>query len=186
MAFLSASAPVKGSATCSPFYFLLYESSHSSTYSLVSTCSVQVRGNDDMAKEVAFRLCKTHLSRSLQQKCGATTVNDTGHLLYCSNRGGQSSSITSPGIITCCFDQYSCVSDWLVMQNTIYKKAKEFLQGPKDFIRNQLLPMGYKTCHILNSSLDATPCAEDCDRLKNQRCCSFGVIRCGYQVCPRV
>ena len=28
--------------------------------------------------------------------------------------------------------------------------------------------MGYKTCHILNSSLDATVCAEDCDHLKKQ------------------
>ena len=28
--------------------------------------------------------------------------------------------------------------------------------------------MGYKTCHILNSSLDATLCAEDCDRLKKE------------------
>ena len=28
--------------------------------------------------------------------------------------------------------------------------------------------MGYKTCHVLNSSLDATVCAKDCDRLKKQ------------------
>ena len=28
--------------------------------------------------------------------------------------------------------------------------------------------MGYKTCHVLNSSLDATACAKDCDRLKKQ------------------
>ena len=28
--------------------------------------------------------------------------------------------------------------------------------------------MGYKTCRVLNSSLDATVCAEDCDRLKKE------------------
>ena len=28
--------------------------------------------------------------------------------------------------------------------------------------------MGYKTCHVLNSSLDAAVCAKDCDRLKKQ------------------
>ena len=28
--------------------------------------------------------------------------------------------------------------------------------------------MGYKTCHVLNSSLDATVCAKDCDSLKKQ------------------
>ena len=28
--------------------------------------------------------------------------------------------------------------------------------------------MGYKTCHVLNSSLDATICAKDCDRLGKQ------------------
>ena len=28
--------------------------------------------------------------------------------------------------------------------------------------------MGYKTCHVLNSSLDATVCAKDCDFLEKQ------------------
>ena len=28
--------------------------------------------------------------------------------------------------------------------------------------------MGYKRCHVLNSSLDATVCAKDCDRFKKQ------------------
>ena len=28
--------------------------------------------------------------------------------------------------------------------------------------------MGYKTCHVLNSSLDATVCAKDCDHQKKQ------------------
>ena len=34
--------------------------------------------------------------------------------------------------------------------------------------QNQIRPMGYKTCRVLNSSLDATVCAKDCDRLKEQ------------------
>ena len=28
--------------------------------------------------------------------------------------------------------------------------------------------MGYKTCYVLNSSLDATVCAKDCDRLRKE------------------
>ena len=28
--------------------------------------------------------------------------------------------------------------------------------------------MGYKACHVLNSSLNATVCAKDCDRLKKE------------------
>ena len=29
--------------------------------------------------------------------------------------------------------------------------------------------MGYKTCHALNSSLDSTVCAKDCERLKKHK-----------------
>ena len=29
--------------------------------------------------------------------------------------------------------------------------------------------MGYKTCHILKNSLDASICAKDCERLENQK-----------------
>ena len=29
--------------------------------------------------------------------------------------------------------------------------------------------MGYKTCHALNSSLDSTICAKDCNRLKKHK-----------------
>ena len=29
--------------------------------------------------------------------------------------------------------------------------------------------MGYKTCHVLNSSLDASICAKDCEGLKKQK-----------------
>ena len=50
----------------------------------------------------------------------------------------------------------------------------------------QIRPMGYKTCHRLNSSLDATVCAKDCDRLKKQKfateCTDSGGL---YKCCIR-
>ena len=46
--------------------------------------------------------------------------------------------------------------------------------------------MGYKTCHILKSSLDATICAKDCDTLRNKffakRCKERGGL---YKCCIR-
>ena len=46
--------------------------------------------------------------------------------------------------------------------------------------------MGYKTCHVLNSSLDATVCAKDCNRLRKgdfaKRCKFFGGL---YKCCIR-
>ena len=46
--------------------------------------------------------------------------------------------------------------------------------------------MGYKTCHALNSSLDATVCAKDCNRLRKgdfaTRCKFFGGL---YKCCIR-
>ena len=90
------------------------------------------------------------------------------------------------GIITCCFDQHACVTDWKAMQHTVYKVAKEYLQSPKDYIAKKVLPMGYKTCHILNSSLDATPCARDCERFKKHRCRGVSVSSSCCQVCQGV
>ena len=45
---------------------------------------------------------------------------------------------------------------------------REFLTDPEEFLDTQIRPMGYKPCHVLNSSLDATVCAKDCDQLKKQ------------------
>ena len=46
--------------------------------------------------------------------------------------------------------------------------------------------MGYKTCHVLNSSLDATVCAKDCDHMKKhyfaQECKAKGGM---YKCCIR-
>ena len=46
---------------------------------------------------------------------------------------------------------------------------REYLTNPEGFLDKTIRPMGYKTCHALNSSLDATACAEDCDRFENQK-----------------
>ena len=46
---------------------------------------------------------------------------------------------------------------------------REYLPNPTDYLKKNVLPMGYKTCHVLNSSLDATICAKDCERLKEHK-----------------
>ena len=46
--------------------------------------------------------------------------------------------------------------------------------------------MGYKTCHVLNSSLDSTVCAKDCDRLKKHKFAKDCKDRGGlYKCCIR-
>ena len=46
--------------------------------------------------------------------------------------------------------------------------------------------MGYKTCHVLNSSLDSTICAKDCDRLKKHKFAKDCKNRGGlYKCCIR-
>ena len=40
------------------------------------------------------------------------------------------------------------------------------IESNKSNDTKQVRPMGYKTCHNLNSSLDSTVCAKDCDRQK--------------------
>ena len=40
------------------------------------------------------------------------------------------------------------------------------IESNKSNDTEQVRPMGYKTCHHLNSSLDSTVCAKDCDRQK--------------------
>ena len=46
---------------------------------------------------------------------------------------------------------------------------REYLTNPENFLDKNIRPMGYKTCHVLNSSLDATVCAKDCDRQEKQK-----------------
>ena len=47
--------------------------------------------------------------------------------------------------------------------------SREYLTDPEDFLDSKIRSMGYKTCHVLNSSLDATVCAKDCDRQEKQK-----------------
>ena len=46
---------------------------------------------------------------------------------------------------------------------------REYLTNPENFLDKNIRPMGYKTCHVLNSSLDATVCAKDCDRQEKNK-----------------
>ena len=46
--------------------------------------------------------------------------------------------------------------------------------------------MGYQTCHILNSSLDASICAKDCERLEKQMFATDCKVKGGlYKCCIR-
>ena len=46
---------------------------------------------------------------------------------------------------------------------------REYLTNPENFLDKNIRSMGYKTCHVLNSSLDATVCAKDCDRQEKNK-----------------
>lgn len=47
--------------------------------------------------------------------------------------------------------------------------SREYLTDPEDFLDRKIRSMGYKTCDVLNSSLDATVCAKDCDRQEKHK-----------------
>ena len=48
-------------------------------------------------------------------------------------------------------------------------KPREYLKGPKVYIKKKVKRMGYKTCHVLKNSLDASVCAKDCESMKKQK-----------------
>ena len=60
------------------------------------------------------------------------------------------------------------------------------MTNPKLYLDKWIRPMGYQTCHILNSSLDATICAKDCDRLARHKFAKECQARGGlYKCCIR-
>ena len=84
-------------------------------------------------------------------------------------------------MITCCFDQHECIRDWAELQEHAVNVSRylvilppaqihrEYLKDPPAYVQTQLMPMGYKTCHILNNSLDASVCADDCKKWEKQK-----------------
>ena len=84
-------------------------------------------------------------------------------------------------MITCCFDQHECIRDWAELQEHAVNVSRylvilppaqihrEYLKDPPAYLQTQLMPMGYKTCHILNNSLDASVCADDCKKWEKQK-----------------
>ena len=77
---------------------------------------------------------------------------------------------------------------------------REYLTNPKEYLntqvrqmmihhkerKKQVNSMGYKTCHALNSSLDSTVCAKDCERLKKHKFAKDCKDRGGlYRCCIR-
>ena len=64
--------------------------------------------------------------------------------------------------------------------------CREYLTNPEGFLDKKIRPMGYKTCHVLNSSLDATICAKDCDRLTKHKFAKDCEVKGGlYKCCIR-
>ena len=43
------------------------------------------------------------------------------------------------------------------------------MQDKQAYLDTHIRPMGYKTCHLLHTSLDATACADDCKRFEKGR-----------------
>ena len=97
-------------------------------------------------------------------------------------------------IITCCFDKHTCVKDWSVMQQKVYtvarypasltiNQARDFLQDKQAYLDTHIRPMGYKTCHLLNKSLDASACASDCKRFEHSRFAESCRKRGGFFKC---
>ena len=79
--------------------------------------------------------------------------------------------------MNCCYNNATC-SSWSNIRNSIYEKTKEYLKDPKGLLKNLVEFDGYKTCHHLGDSLDATKYAEDCQQMKEdtfaKNCLSAG------------
>ena len=119
-----------------------------------------------------LQMCKDYLSEKLLEKCETTKVKNPGKLLYCRNIF----------TITCCFKQATC-STWSDINLRMYVRAKEYLTSTQGFLQNLTQLVGYKTCHSLGSSTDASKCALDCQaQEKGQfatRCANEGgVFKC--------
>ena len=57
------------------------------------------------------------------------------------------------------------------------------MTDPKGFLEKKIRTMGYQTCHVLNSSLDAAICAKDCDRLEKHKFAKECRAKGGFYKC---
>jgi len=106
--------------------------------------------------ELAFSQCIIHLEHILDKLCDFSKVRSPGELKYCNFRGQ----------LICCFVNHTCAT-WGQMDRQIYKYAKEYLEDRKTALGNMVdKEIGYKSCHHLGNSTDATECAEDCKKLE--------------------
>ena len=72
------------------------------------------------------------------------------------------------------------------LNTQVSQKHRGLMVCHKKTREKQVRPMGYKTCHALNSSLDSTICAKDCDRLKKHKFAKDCKNRGGlYKCCIR-
>ncbi|XP_023345130.1 uncharacterized protein LOC111714290 [Eurytemora carolleeae] len=98
-----------------------------------------------------FNRCKIKLTKTLGEKCRATTVEKAGELLYCKN---QKQTIV-------CSHKYKCTKDWTKINSGFKDKAVAYLTNKTDWL-NKEKEKGYGSCRDLNSSLDASVCLKDC------------------------
>ena len=98
-----------------------------------------------------------------------------GELLYCYNRGRTS----------CCFVNEQCGGNWVAINDGMVKKAVDFLQKPRVFLRNLVEKAGYDRCHR-TEEYDAQRCYEDCQKKERskfaQKCREDGGL---YKCCIR-
>merc|ERR1719153_174650 len=123
---------------------------------LTPTQCVRVQVIDD--EEKAFLQCKAILGGKIQEKCKDKKINNPGRLFYCKDRGH----------IACCHRNTTCFS-WNNIQTQLYIDAKEYLMNKKKELARMVEEEGYKSCHPIDSSLDATECAEDCKKFETEK-----------------
>jgi len=127
-------------------------------------------GYVDGIVEKAFLYCKQKLVLNLQNYC-ELSVENPGDLIYCKTRN----------TVTCCYVNEKCVpfKDW---GKNDFKMASSYLKDKRGYLES-VRATGYKTCHSLDTSNDASKCAEDCEELRQldfARNCSAsgGLFKC--------
>ena len=77
--------------------------------------------------------------------------------------------------------------NWNNIQDKLYTKSKEYLENTNQVL-GRLMSVGYKTCHHINS-LDATICANDCEKFEHsefaKNCTeNEGLFKCCIRLIP--
>ena len=84
-------------------------------------------------------------------------MKDPGDLLYCKKRGN----------IRCCFENAVC-TEFMEWGSDDLEEATSYLNETLAYLNGLVKSTGYSSCHHLGTSLDASKCAKDCEKLKKK------------------